>query len=69
MTYTNEEVIQNIKDCGQSIIDNADNIAAEYKYRLHGMTITCYVNEADAVPYIEVNTRFIPEKIVEKHMW
>lgn len=66
MTYTNEEVIQNIKDCGQSIIDNAEKIATEYKYRLHGITITCYVNEADHAPYIEVNTQFLPEKLVER---
>lgn len=67
MTYTNEQVIQNIKDCGQSIIDNAEKIATEYKYRLHGMTITCYVNEKDCSPYIEVSTQFIPEKHIERY--
>lgn len=66
ITYTQEEVIQNIKDCGQSIIDNAEKIATEYKYRLHGLTITCHVNEADMPSYIEVNTQFIPEKIIER---
>lgn len=66
MTYTNEEVIQNIKDCGQSIIDNAEKIATEYKYRLYGLTITCHVNENDSAPYIEVNTEFYPEKFVER---
>lgn len=66
MTYTNEEVIQNIKDCGQAIIDNAELIATEYKYRLHGMTIVCHVNEVDKMPYIEVNTEFIPEKFIER---
>lgn len=65
LTYTNEEVIQNIKDCGQSIIDNAEKIATEYKYRLHGMTITCHVNEYDEAPYIEVNTSFLPEGFIE----
>lgn len=66
MTYTNEEVIQNIKDCGQSLIDNAEKIAADYKYRLHGLTITCHVNEEEASPYIEVHTEFIPEDFVER---
>ena len=67
MTYTNEEVIQNIKDCGQSLIDNAEKIATDYKYRLHGLTITCYVNEQDKVcPYIEVATGFYPEKFIER---
>lgn len=27
MIYTKQEIIQNIKDCGQSLIDNAENIA------------------------------------------
>ena len=68
MTYTNEEVIQNIKDCGQALIDNAEKIATEYKYRLHGMAITCYVNEADRDPYIEVRTEFIPENVIERYL-
>ena len=62
-----EDIIQNIKDCGQSIIDNAEKIATEYKYRLPGMVITCYVNEEDCAPYIEVSTRFLPENHVERY--
>lgn len=68
MIYTNEEVIQNIKDCGQALIDNAEKIAAEYKYRLHGLTITCHVNESDRDPYIETNVEFIPESYVERYI-
>lgn len=64
--YTNEEIIQNIKDCGQSLIDNAEKIVVDYKYRLHGMTITCHVNEEDYAPYIEVNTKFFPENVIER---
>ena len=60
-----EEIIQNIKDCGQSLIDNAENIVSDYKYA-RGFTITCYVNEMDSFPYIEVNTMFLPEKLVER---
>jgi hypothetical protein len=66
MTDRNTKVIQNIKDCGQSLIDNAEKIATEYKYRLCGMTITCHVNEDDKMPYIEVNTPFVPEKFIER---
>ena len=68
MTYTQEQVIQNIKDCGQSLIDNAEKIATDYKYRLHGLTITCYVNEDDeACPYIEASCKFFPERFVERY--
>jgi hypothetical protein len=66
MIYTNEEVIQNIKDCGQSLIDNAEKIATEYKYRHHGIIITCHVNEEDCAPYIEVTTQFCPENYIDR---
>ena len=65
MKYTNEEVIQNIKDCGQSIIDNAERIANDYKYGSE-VVITCYPNFIDEPPHIIVETRFHPEKIVER---
>ena len=40
----NEEIIQNIKDCGQALIDNAEKITCGYTY-LQDITITCYVTE------------------------
>lgn len=66
MFYTDEEIVQNIKDCGQSLIDNAEKIVVNYKYRLYGMTITCYVNEDEYAPYIEVKTAFYPENMIER---
>ena len=60
-----EEIIQNIKDCGQSLIDNAENIVGDYKYA-KGFTITCYVDERNEAPYISVDVSFIPEKFIEK---
>ena len=62
-----EELIQNIKDCGQSIIDNAEKIASDYKYE-GSITITCYPNFRDEAPHIIVETEFYPEKIVERYM-
>lgn len=62
-----EEIIQNIKDCGQSLIDNAENIVADYKYA-RGFTITCNVDEKDESPYISVDVDFYPENFIEKHM-
>ena len=60
-----EEIIQNIKDCGQSLIDNAENIVSDYKYA-RGFTITCYVDDRNEAPYISVDTSFIPENFVER---
>ena len=62
-----EEIIQNIKDCGQSLIDNAEKIANDFKYHTD-LTITCYPTEKDTAPRIIVETEFIPEKIVERYM-
>ena len=65
MICTREEIIQNIKDCGQSLIDNAENIVSNYKYA-RGFTITCYVDNTSDVPYISVDTDFYPEKFIER---
>ena len=62
-----ETIIQNIKDCGQSLIDNAENIVSDYKHT-RGFTITCYVDERNEAPYISVDTSFYPEKLIERHM-
>lgn len=62
---TREEVIQNIKDCGQSLIDNAETIADQYKYRC-ATVITCYVDNDDRAPYISIDTEIIPEKFIER---
>lgn len=67
MRYTREELIQNIKDCGQSLIDNAENIVGNYKY-LGEIEITCFPNITDDAVRIEVNNSFYPEKFVEKLM-
>lgn len=60
-----EEIIQNIKDVGQSLIDNAENIVNDYKYA-RDLTITCYVTDREEPPYISVDTSFVPEKFVER---
>lgn len=62
-----ETLIRNIKDCGQSLIDNAEKMVVDYKYRC-GLTITCYVDEEDRAPYISVDTPIIPENFVERLM-
>lgn len=65
MNY-HEEIIQNIRDCGQSLIDNAEKIAIDYKFSKN-LTITCWVDERDEAPYISVDASFIPEKFVERY--
>ena len=66
MKWTNEDVVKNIKDCGQALIDHAESIVGDYEYRLNGLTITCRVDESDREPYIEVFTEFVPENFVKR---
>ena len=62
-----EELIQNIKDIGQSLIDNAEKIATDYRY-FADLTITCYPTMRDEYPHIVVEQEFAPEKIIERYM-
>lgn len=66
MVLKREDLIRNIKDCGQSLIDNAEKIAADYKYRYGNMTITCYVDEEDRAQSISFTTEFIPERWIDR---
>jgi hypothetical protein len=66
MPYLKDEtIIQNIKDCGQALIDNAEKIVNDYQYR-EGLAITCYVDEYERAPYISVETEFVPENTVKR---
>lgn len=58
-------VIQNIKDCGQSLIDNAEKIVNAYKYRT-SLVITCYVDDYDEAPHISIDAEFIPENVMKR---
>ena len=60
-----ETIIQNIKDCGQSLIDNAEKIANDFKYHTN-LIITCYPFDLDECPHIVVETGFIPENIIKR---
>ncbi len=67
MTYNKtyrEELIEHIKACGQSIIDNAEKIAGDYKFDA-GTYIELHVGKCDEAPYISVTKDFIPERLKE----
>lgn len=60
-----ETIIQNIKDCGQSLIDNAETIVGDYKYT-RGFMINCFVDATDELPYISVGVDFYPEHFIDR---
>ena len=64
-----EDFIQHIKDCGQSLIDNAEKIYNDYEYS-GNLTITCYITECNVgrdIPEIVVEQSFYPEKFIKRH--
>lgn len=65
MRNTREELIQNIKDIGHDLIDNAEKIVADCKF-LTNLKITCYSSSKDDYPQIMVESNFVSEKWVER---
>lgn len=67
MICTKEEMIQEVKDCGQALIDNAENIVNDFKYGTH-ITISCYIdwhNDGDT-PRISIENEIIPERFIKR---
>ena len=67
MTYDKtyrEELIEHIKACGQSIIDNAEKIVGDYKFDA-GTYFELHVVKCDEAPHISVTKDFIPERLKE----
>ena len=60
------DITQNIKDCGQSLIDNAEKIAGGLPTYANRLSLTCYPDEKDEAIYINVSYDFIPEEFIER---
>ena len=67
MICNKEEMIQRVKDCGQELIDKADNIVNEFKYGTT-LTITCYLDWCDDgdTPRIVIDNELIPERFIKR---
>lgn len=65
MAASREKVIQNIKDCGQSLIDNAESIVGNYRY-LGEVKITCFPSDLSEVVHIEISNDFYPENYIDR---
>lgn len=62
----NEKIIQNIKDCGQALIDDAENIVNSCNY-IKDMRITCWVAESDDEVYYNVDTDYYPKNTINRY--
>lgn len=69
MDNTSKEIqdkwVEAIKDCGQSLIDNAEKIAGEYKFQT-SIYISMLLNPGEFVE-ISVDTKFIPQTRADKN--
>ena len=61
-----EKIIQNIKDCGQALIDDAENIINSCNY-IRDIRITCWVTEEDGIPYYNVDTDYYPKDTIRRY--
>lgn len=61
---TREDFVEQVKACGQSVIDNADKIYNNFQYSSNGVEIMICVNR-ECIPEITVVNRFLPETFIE----
>lgn len=61
---TREDFIEQVKACGQSVVDNAEKIYNSFKYSTNGVQIMIEVDK-NSVPTITVVNKFIPESFIE----
>lgn len=66
MKNMKNDMIQNIKDCGQSLIENAEKIAGNLPTYTRDLSLTCHPAEKDQSIYINVNYDFVPEDFIKK---
>ena len=67
---TTEQIVESIKQCGQSIIDNAASIAGDYRCQKYlNIDITIPVTPEGELPELRVTTEFYPEKWIEENTW
>ena len=63
--YSRNELIEQIKNCGQSIIDNAESILGNERY-FESITVIFDINRnRNWMPDIQIQRRFIPESEIE----
>lgn len=61
---TTERLVEIVKQCGQSIVDNAEMIVGDYQYQT-GIHVSFDVGMDNMPPEINATTTWMPEKIME----
>ena len=60
------DVVQNIKDCGQSLIDNAEKIVEGMPAYSRDLYLTCHPTEFEQPVYVNVSYDFIPKSFINR---
>lgn len=63
---TREDLVEEVKKCGQSIIDNADSIIGNEKYFLKTIVQFVVQRNADGLATIQTSREFIPEAMIDE---
>lgn len=66
--YSHDELIQQIKNCGQSIIDNAESILGDERYFIKVNVSFDILRFKVQTPNIEIKREFTPEKDFEDEL-
>ena len=62
---TREDLVKEIKDCGQSIIDNAESILGNERYLIKVAVQFVVQRNSDSMATIVTSKEFIPEAVIE----
>lgn len=60
-----EELVQNVKDCGQALIDNAESIVGNEEF-MTSLDVWCTIAGND-FPEISIDRKFIPDNIINRN--
>ena len=61
-----ERIIQNIKDVGQALIDDAENIVNRCNY-IKNIQITCYVSDISETSYFNVDIDYYSKDTINRY--
>lgn len=66
--YSREELLTQIKNCGQSIIDNAESILGDERYFMRVNVSFDILRLRAEIPILEIKREFTPEKEFEDEL-
>lgn len=63
---TKEDLVQEVINCGESIIKNADSIIGDERYFLKTVVQFIVQRDANGLATVQIHREFIPENVIEE---